>query len=384
MDTKSISAATSVPADFATRITKTRPGRILLAVLAWSILGCLFALPSISARGNWRMYIILSLAQWWSWGLVAPFIVAVDGRLPFTDKQLGRRLFVQLLLSALFTSAYIYVFALLRAALGLGPWSALLNTRVLAAALQGMFLWSWLVYWLIWGSAQAFRYYQRYLSSELRAERLERSFSDARLNALRMQLDPHFLFNALNTISSQVERDPKLARGMIEHLGDLLRMSLDSKNRPEIPLAEEIAFLDHYLAIQKIRFGDQLKIDIQIQPDVKYATVPCLLVQPLVENAIKHGTSKRSTGGQVTLSAHRVGKELEISIFDDGVGLPPGWSMDTSAGIGLSVTRERIASLHPNGRSHFSVHRRAVGGTEVRISLPLRFEQGEADKNGGA
>lgn len=364
------------------QIARTRAGRTLLAFFAWSILGCLFALPSISARGNWRMYLTMSLAQWWSWGVVAPFILAADRRLPFTDKQLAQRFLVQLILSALFTAAYVYVFALLRAVLGVGPWNALLNTKILAGALQGMFLWSWLVYWLILGSAQAYRYYERYLSSELRAERLERSFSEARLNALRMQLDPHFLFNALNTISSQVERDPKLARGMIEHLGDLLRLSLDSKDRPEIPLAEEIGFLDHYLAIQKIRFGDNLKIDIQIQPEVKYATVPCLLVQPLVENAIRHGISKRAAGGRVTLTAQRVGKDLEICVTDDGVGLPPEWSMETAAGVGLSVTRERIASLHPNGSSHFSVERREAGGTEVRIALPLRFN-GEADDHGG-
>lgn len=321
------------------------------------------------------MYLPLSLAQWWSWGLLAPFILATDRGLPFTDKQLSRRFSVQLLLSMLFTAAYFYVFALLRASLGLGSWAALRNTQILANALQGMFLWSWLVYWLILGSAQAYRYYERYLSSELRAERLERSFSEARLNALRMQLDPHFLFNALNTISSQVERDPKLARGMIEHLGDLLRLSLDSKNTPEIPLAEEIAFLDHYLAIQKIRFGNHLSVKIDIQQDVKYASVPCLLIQPLVENAIRHGISKRSTGGRVTLSAQRVGKDLEIRVLDDGVGLPPDWTMETSAGVGLSVTRERITSLHPDGRSHFSVGRRAVAGTEVRISLPLRFRE---------
>ena len=117
----------------------------------------------------------------------------------------------------------------------------------LAGAFREGFLWSWLVYWAIFGARQTFRYYEHYLASELRLERMERNFSEARLNALRMQLDPHFLFNALNTISSQVERDPRLARSMIEHLGDLLRLSLDARDRQEIPLAEELAFLDHYL-----------------------------------------------------------------------------------------------------------------------------------------
>jgi LytS/YehU family sensor histidine kinase len=206
---------------------------------------------------------------------------------------------------------------------------------------------------------------------------LERSFSEARLNALRMQLDPHFLFNALNTISSQVERDPRLARGMIEHLGDLLRLSLESKDKQEVALAEELAFLDHYLAIQKIRFGDHLRVDIRIAPDVKYASVPCLLIQPLVENAIRHGLSRRSSGGNVTISAQCVKGQLEIRVLDDGVGLPPGWTLEASSGLGLAVTRERIAGLHPDGRSHFAVRRRAAGGTEVEILLPLRVAREE-------
>ena len=145
-----------------------------------------------------------------------------------------------------------------------------------------------------------------------------------------MQLDPHFLFNALNTISSQVERDPKLARGMIEHLGDLLRLSLESKDRQEVPLAEEMAFLEHYLAIQKIRFGDHLRIETQIAPEVKYASVPCLFVQPLVENAIRHGISRRASGGTVTVSAQRDGNRLDIRVLDDGVGLPAGWTLENS------------------------------------------------------
>jgi len=122
-------------------------------------------------------------------------------------------------------------------------------------------LWGWLIYWVILGGWLALNYYERFVTSELRRERLERRFSEARLNNLRLQLDPHFLFNALNTVSSQLERDPRLARRMIEHLGDLLRLSLDSKDRQEVTLTEELAFLDHYLAIQRIRFGDHLRIE---------------------------------------------------------------------------------------------------------------------------
>jgi signal transduction histidine kinase len=349
---------------------KTRTGHWLLAALSWTVLGCLFALPSLST-GAGRMALFGSLAQWWSWGLIAPFILAFDRRLPLTRKQLPFRVLAQLVPSFLFTSAYMYLFAAVRAAMGIGKWDVLFNLQLLINALRTMFLWSWLVYWLILGAWQVYHYYEHYLSSELRLERLERSFSEARLQALRMQLDPHFLFNALNTISSHVERDPRLTRTMIEHLGDLLRMSLESKDKQQVPLAEEMNFLDHYLEIQKIRFGDQLKIEIHVAPEVRYALVPSLFLQPLVENAIRHGVSRRASGGTVTVTAQRNQSQLEIRVLDDGLGLPPGWTLEDSAGLGLSVTRERIAGLHLNGNSRFAVLRREAGGTEVAILLPL-------------
>lgn len=317
-----------------------------------------------------------SLAQWWSWGLLTPLIIATDGRLPFSSKQLPRRVLAHLILSLIFTAAFIYLTAAIRALIGIGAWKALLNTHLLRDA-AAMFLWNWLVYLLIVGGWQVFRYYGRYLAGELRVERLERQFAEARLNALRMQLEPHFLFNALNTISSQVERDPRLARKMIEHLGDLLRASLDSKDKKEVPLAEELASLHHYLAIQKIRFGDQVKVEIRVDQAVKLALVPGLLLQPLVENAIRHGISGRSSGGTITILAGCVENRLEIRVLDDGVGLPKDWNAATSSGVGLAVTRQRIAELHPNGAGRFVVGNRDGGGAEVEIALPLRLLGGQ-------
>jgi sensor histidine kinase YesM len=164
---------------------------------------------------------------------------------------------------------------------------------------------------------------------------------------------------------------------MIEHLGDLLRLSLDSQSRTEIPLAEELAFLEHYLAIQKIRFGAALRVELSISPEAKYALVPNLLMQPLVENAIRHGISPRSRGGKITVTAHAMHGRLEIRVADDGVGLPAGWSLQSHGGLGLSVTRERISGIHPHGSSHFAVHRRAEGGTEVQTSFPLRLNEAD-------
>jgi two-component system, LytTR family, sensor kinase len=352
---------------------KTRLGRIVLTALAWTILGCVFALPDLSAGTDWRHALLLSLTLWWSWGIVTPLILWTDRQIPVSSKQLARRVLAHFLPSLLVTSVYVYLLGTIRAAFGINEWNSVPTIRFLLDALRGMFLWNWLIYWLILGAWQASRYYDHYIASELRLERMEKNFSEARLNALRMQLDPHFLFNALNTISSQLERDPKLARRMIEHLGDLLRLSLASKDRQEVPLAEEIAFLEHYLAIQKIRFGDHLRFETQIAPEVKYASVPFLFVQPLVENAIRHGISRRASGGTVIVSAQRDGNRLDIRVLDDGVGLPAGWTLENSGGVGLSVTRQRVAALYPDRETGFAVNRRANGGTEVEISLPLRW-----------
>ena len=288
--------------------------RAALVFAGSTAMGLIFMFPLWSEGMGWKT----DLAQWWGWGLVMPLIVAIDHRLPYSARQLGRRAAAHGVASIFVTAVYVYVFHVLRIILGDmrlpgGPhWNILAPANMLKIG-GGWFTWSCLIYWMILGGMQAYRYYERYMSSQLELERLEKSYSLARLNALRMQLDPHFLFNALNTISSHVERDPKLTRLMIEHLGDLLRMSLESKDRQEVPLAEELAFLDHYLAIQKIRFGRRLKVEIDVAPEVRYASVPSLFLQPLVENAIRHGISHRASGGTVQVTAEPVDGETRHS-----------------------------------------------------------------------
>lgn len=247
--------------------------RILLLALAWTAIGVILALPSMLNRGGWEE-LAGKLVDMWMWGLLTPLILAADRRLPFSDKQLPLRIATHLPLSLFFSLVHIYATAALDLPIGAITWNPLLSLEFLPS----WFLGSWVMYWTIFGASQAFKYYGRYLSTELQMERLERCFLEARLNTLRMQLEPHFLFNALNTISSEVGRDTKLAREMIEDLGALLRLSLEFKDRQVIPLAEEMALLEHYLAIQKVRFGDRLKIEIRIAPEVKYASVPCLLI----------------------------------------------------------------------------------------------------------
>jgi len=215
------------------------------------------------------------------------------------------------------------------------------------------------------------QYSQHYLASQLRLERLERNFSEARLNVLRMQLDPHFLFNALNTISSLVGSQPKLARGMIEQLGDLLRLSLESGRRQQVRLSEELEFLGHYLAIQKTRFGDTLHVVIDVAASAHDILVPSLILQPLVENSVRHGLSPRPGGGTVWVRAIANNAMLCILVEDDGVGLGDDWA-DDRVGLGLGVTRERIAMLHPEQEASLRIGPREGGGTCVRVSIPTR------------
>ena len=209
------------------------------------------------------------LAQWWAWGVGMPFIIAFDRRLPFSGKELGKRVAAHLASSPVFTLVCFYLMIGLRAALGATPWSSLKPSQVFNRSMIGWQLWFWLIDLILVAAVQAYRYYERYMRSELRLERLEHSFAEARLNALRMQLDPHFLFNALNTISSHVERDPKLTRRMIEHLGDLLRLSLESKDRQEVPLAEEWCSWSTTWRSRRFASADQLRVEMQIAPEVQ-------------------------------------------------------------------------------------------------------------------
>jgi two-component system, LytTR family, sensor kinase len=369
----------SPPTTWVGRLARRWWGRVPIVAVGWTIVGWIFSLPSLTSP-NYQQSLRMYLTEFWAWGLITPMVIWLDRRLPFSGKELGKRIGAHLIASAVFTVIYFYIFTTMRAAVGVVPWSSIRPAQIFGFSNLGWYLWSWLICGLIVGALQAYRYYERYMNSELQLERLEHSISEARLNALRMQLDPHFLFNALNTISSHVERDPKLTRRMIEHLGDLLRMSLDSKDRQEVPLTEELALLGHYLEIQKIRFGNQLKVVMDVSPDVKYAAVPSMFIQPLVENAIRHGISRRAAGGTVTVHAAAKDGRLEIRVLDDGVGLPRGWTLESSEGLGLSITRQRIEGLHPNGASSFVVKNREEGGAAVEVVLPLRLVGEEIDE----
>jgi two-component system, LytTR family, sensor kinase len=342
---------------------------VLVSVAAWTAVGLVFAIPRLASAPAWWSVLRSSLAEWWAWGVLVPIIVAIDRRLPIAVNSLGTRLAVHLAIGLLATFVYSYVSALLQAMVGVMSWAAAIGLGPLRETLKGGFLWSLVVYLLVVGGWQAVQYSQHYLASQLRLERLERNFSEARLNALRMQLDPHFLFNALNTISSLVVHQPKLARSMIEQLGDLLRLSLESGRRQQVRLGEELDFLGHYLAIQKTRFGDSLNVVIDVSVSALDVMVPSLILQPLVENAIRHGLSPRPGGGTVWVKAWVEDNALHITVEDNGIGLGDDWT-EERVGLGLGVTRERIAMLHPAQSAALVIDPREGGGTRVRASIP--------------
>jgi signal transduction histidine kinase len=356
----------------------SRPRLALISLLVWTAVGVVFAMPRFASNAAWWSVLRTSLAEWWAWGVLVPVIIAVDRRLPIAVSSLGTRLAVHIAIGIPTTLVYCYVAALLRAAMGVLAWPDAMGLGPLDETLKGGFLWSLLVYLLVVGGWQAVQYSQHYLASQLRLERMERNFSEARLNVLRMQLDPHFLFNALNTISSLVVSQPKLARGMIEQLGDLLRLSLESGRRQQVRFGEELEFLGHYLAIQKMRFGDSLHVIVDVPASTRDLMVPGLILQPLVENAVRHGLSPRPGGGTVWVKASVDAATLYITVEDDGVGLGDSWT-DDRAGLGLSVTRERIAMLHPAQNASLHIGPREGGGARVRVSIPIHTAEALSD-----
>lgn len=346
--------------------------RLMAQVLLWSVVGLIFAVPRLGGPGNREGVILSSLAQWWSWGILSPMILALDRRLPFTIAQLSGRMLIHLALSPIVAMIYIYLFHLLMAMLRLDTLAHLQGWGLMDYSLHGIFfLWCIMVYLFIVALSQIDQYRHEDSLKELQIERLERSSSQAHLYALRMQLNPHFLFNTLNTISAQTEGNPRMARAMIGHLGDMLRASLDSTDGKETTLQAELEVLGQYLAIQQLRFGDRLTIRIAVAPEVTQALVPPLLLQPLVENSIQHGFAKRSEGGTIEISADKSGNHLRLRVVDDGIGLPEDWVPELSNGLGLALTRERVAATGIGEKGQFSISRRSLGGTEVQITIPL-------------
>jgi hypothetical protein len=194
------------------------------------------------------------------------------------------------------------------------------------------------------------------------------------LDTLKLQLNPHFLFNALNSAMALIATDPPAAERMVSELSDFLRLVLSTSSEQEVPLERELGLLDRYVAIQRVRFQDRLTVSCNIEDGVRAALVPSLLLQPLVENAIRHGIGPRAGAGYVQVSARRVGDKLSITILDDGVGVRVRRSRERSRGTGLGLTNTTTRLIHLYGESHeFESGPREEGGYEVRITIPFRI-----------
>ena len=313
--------------------------------------------------------LIAALPRWYVWGALAPLIIWTDRRLAASSQTLTRRILLHIPAGLGWTCVFVFALFAVTIVLSGQPLSPAGFADKVRADFWGTFQWNVQVYWLIVGGWLAWDYYHESRTRELKASQLERLLAEARLQTLQTQLQPHFLFNALNTISAFVERDPAGARRMIEHLGDLLRFSLDRSVRQETTLQEELAALEHYLAIQRVRFEDHLKVSVAAEPDTLRAAVPGLILQPLVENAVRHGAAQRSSS--IKVSARRDNGNLHLSVLDNGPGLPPSWRLAESAGIGLSNTRQRLAQLYPAAHT-FSVREAPEGGVIAEVVIPYR------------
>jgi sensor histidine kinase YesM len=219
---------------------------------------------------------------------------------------------------------------------------------------------------------QGFRYYQRFREGELRASQLEAQLSQAQLQALKMQLHPHFLFNTLHSISALVHKDPECADRMIARLGDFLRLTLENSGAQEVSLQKELEFLRCYLEIERVRFQDRLTTHMEIESQALDTPVPNLILQPIVENALRHGIAPRSTPGRIEISAKRKNGLLRIEVQDNGPGItaiskPNGRFRE---GLGLTNTRARLRQLY--GAQHsFELTDAPGGGLLVRLEIPF-------------
>jgi LytS/YehU family sensor histidine kinase len=229
-----------------------------------------------------------------------------------------------------------------------------------------------MIYWLILLISYAMNYYRRAREGEVRASRLEAQLALAQLQALKMQLHPHFLFNTLHSISALVHKNPDSAEKMIARLGDFLRLTLDNAGTQEVSLQQEIEFLKCYLEIERIRFRDRLYVNLKIDPQALNARLPNLILQPIVENAIKHGIAPRTDSGRIEIEAKRQDGYLHIMVTDNGPGLPMNGKTGglVKQGVGLANTEARLQQLY--GDYHrLDLMNTSKGGLTVILEIPF-------------
>ena len=348
----------------------------------WAVFGILFSIQA-SARPrtpggralSWTEALTIGFVDMTGWVLMALVAFAVARRVPI---QRGRMVRLILVYLASMIAAFIlrtwwqFLASSLTGPTRLTFWQAI----VLGSALKA------LIYSLLLGVGYALVYARQLHERELREAQLETELLSAHLNVLKMQLQPHFLFNTLNSISSLMYADVGAADRMVARLADFLRQTLRTIDTQEVTLQEEMNFLTLYLDIERTRLRDRLEICLDVDDGARVALVPHLILQPLVENAIRHAIAPRVEGGSVTILAKRRGDRLQLVVRDDGPGLQ---SDPNTTGLGLQNTRQRLQHLYP-GTHRFVIRNGPGGGAEVEVEIPYRsiwMENDSATSNGG-
>jgi two-component system, LytTR family, sensor kinase len=354
----------------------------LIVLGVWILLGCIYAtLVYLEMRGQKLDHAALRIYSWgiftWLiWAVLTPFIVWLGRRFPLDALRWKRSLLAHVpffLLMASIHSAVAVFIAMKINPFGYADGEAVGFWPRFSSRLQGGFGGDLLVYGGILVNCYAIDYYAKYREREFRASQLEAQLAQAQLDSLRMQLHPHFLFNTLNGIVGLV-RDRKNDRAvdMLVGLSDLLRHTLEHSDRQEVQLKEELGFIQLYLNIQQMRFSDRLTIEMDVAPDTTKALVPNLILQPLAENALRHGFGRSVASGVIGIRARAENGSLKLTVYDNGAGLPPSWQLATSKGIGLANTAARLEQLY-NDDHQFDIRNRTGGGVEVILEIPFHL-----------
>jgi signal transduction histidine kinase len=313
--------------------------------------------------------VILGLSLWYTWGLIAWLVYRLCRRYPIGQRNWPRRLLLHGVAGVgLVLLKLVLDYPIVKLFLCPQP-GELTFARFYPMAFTDQFNTYLVNYWAMVGVFHALKYHRQYQERELRAAQLETRLAQAQLQLLRMQLHPHFLFNTLNAISALIHRDTELADRMLARLGDLLRLTLEHQGAHEVTLQQELEFIRAYLDIEQVRFGPRLSVRLQIDAKAFAARVPYLVLQPLVENAIRHGIAPLSHGGCVAIRARLAGEALRLEVEDSGPGLaerPNG----KSRGIGLGNTQARLERLYGTGH-RFELGRGELGGLLVTIEFPF-------------
>ncbi|HEU4455841.1 MAG TPA: histidine kinase [Longimicrobium sp.] len=319
---------------------------------------------------SWRS-VVWQGAEWLIFGALTPLAYFSGRRFPLRRPHVARNLLPHAAAALTLCVGWATAGISLRWLLGI-TWSDDPRHLQLASWLLTSLPWSVFMYFAVLGTVHAIFYFVEAREREAQAARLAARVAEARLDALRMQLHPHFLFNSLNAITVLVrDRDTASATRMLEMLGDVLRQVLRADRTHEIRLDEELRFTESYLAIEQVRFSDRLAVSFDVGGGLRDAVVPAFVLQPLVENALRHGVVRRSDHGRLEISARREGDDLVLAVADDGPGPGAAAEAPPREGVGLANTRERLATLYgPRARLELSPGPR--GGTVAVIRLPWR------------